>query len=132
MSTGFELIEEKSLRITEDGFEFKVHSNWYRSLPLSCVWLTKCEIDGKPVPRECIRFVNGDHKYTLEQLAGKVDEYWFVQDPATIQIKLPGSVHAGEDHTLDVEITLKAPYIPVGPGKFLTMPTRARAVQRAM
>ena len=64
-------------------------------------------------------------------MAELVDENWFVQDYATLTVKQPGKVSRGEKHTVDAQIFLRAPYIPVGPGKFLTMPTSYSTVQVA-
>ena len=124
-------IEDHSLCANETGFEFKVRLNWYRSLPLSCVEKVGVQLDGKPVEPQSIRFCVNDKEYGLEQLADTVEEFWFVQDAAVVKVDLPGQVRMGEEHTIEVEIILRAPYIKVGPDRFLTMPTRFTSLQTA-
>jgi hypothetical protein len=63
--------------------------------------------------------VNG-HQNQLEQLADQVEEFWFIQDSAILSVSQPGMVKQGESHKIDVELALRFPYIPIGPGKFLT------------
>lgn len=125
------LIEENSLRATPDGFEVKVRLNWYRSLPLSCVEKVRLVIDGEEISPERIVFGINEHCYPLTALETKTAEYWFVLDSALLKVTAPGGITGGEEHDLEAEITLRAPYILVGPGKFLTMPTRYSAVQVA-
>jgi hypothetical protein len=125
------LIEDNSLRATPDGFEVKVRLNWYRSLPLSCVENVRLSVDGVEITPEDIFFGIDDRSYSLKDMPDLTGETWYVQDSATLQVKNPGKVVSGETHTIEAEITLRAPYIMVGPGKFLTMPTRYSSTQVA-
>lgn len=125
------LIEESSLRSTADGFEVKVRLNWYRSLPLSCVENIRLSIDGEEISVDALSFAVNEHSYPVKELEDKAGEYWYVQDSGVVHAQLPGKVAAGGSYSIDVEITIRAPYILIGPGKFLTMPTRYSTAQVA-
>jgi hypothetical protein len=131
MGTAMKIIQDDSLRVVEGGYEVQVRLNWYRSLPLSCVEKVTLALDGKPVDSEKIRFGINGHEYKLEELDDLVEEFWFVQDSAILRVLQPGAVTKGETHTVEVEITLRFPYIPVGSGKFLTTPTKYATTQVA-
>jgi hypothetical protein len=125
------LIEENSLRSTADGFEVKVRLNWYRSLPLSCIENIRLVLDGEEISADALSFAVNEHSFPVRDLAGRTGEYWYVQDSGVIQAQYPGKVAAGGSYTVEAEITIRAPYILIGPGKFLTMPTRYSTIQVA-
>ncbi len=131
MGASLKIIEDNSLHVTEAGFEIKVRLNWYRSLPLSCVTEVKLTLDGETIPPDLLSFIYNKKEYSLGELSEQVNEYWYVQDSAEVFAKLPGKIKAGETHELTVGISLKMPYIPVGPGKFLTIPTFYKTEQHA-
>ncbi len=131
MGTLMKIIPDGSLRATVDGYEIAARLNWYRSLPLSCVEKVSVSLDGRPVDPGKIRFGINGHEYRLEELDNLVEEFWFVQDTAVLHVLQAGAVASGETHTLEVEITLRFPYIPVGSGKFLTTPTKSTSTQVA-
>ncbi len=118
------LVEENSFRVTERGYEIQVRLDWYRSLPLSCIEKLQVKLDGQPVNPDVIRFEINGHEYRLEQMADQVEEFWFVLDPARVSVLQPGKVVKGETHTVEAEISVRAPYIPIGPGKYLEIATR--------
>ena len=60
-----------------------------------------------------------------------MEEFWFVQDSAVLRVSQPGGIVKGEPHVVEAEITLRFPYIPIGPGKFLTTPTKYATTQTA-
>lgn len=125
------LIEQDSLKVTEDGFEVKARLLWYRSLPLSCVEKVSLAIDGEAIDPQAIRFGINDELYPLDKLEDLVDQTWFVQDPARLVVIQPGLVSKGQMVQIEAEIVLRAPYIMVGPDKFLTMPTKYSVPQVA-
>ncbi len=131
MGTAMRIIQDDSLRATADGYKVDARLNWYRSLPLSCVENVLLSLDGKPVDQAKIRFGINGHEYRLEELAELVEEFWFVQDSAILHVLQAGAVNKGETHTIEAEITLRFPYIPVGFGKFLTTPTKYSTTQVA-
>jgi hypothetical protein len=124
MGATVKLIVENSLRVLEDGYAFDVRLNWYRSLPLSSVDFLDVKLDGMQVPADQILFEINQHSYPLSELVERFDELWFVQDHARLHVHQPGKIHTGESHTLETEISLRFPYMPIGPGKFLTIATK--------
>ncbi len=131
MSEPIPIIQDDSLRATESGFELQVRFKWYRSLPLSCIEDLRLSVDGQAVDPELLRFGINGHTYRLEELAGLVEEEWFIIDPAHLAVAQPGLVKAGEQHQLDVAFGMRIPYIAIGPDKFLTMINRESVTQTA-
>jgi hypothetical protein len=125
------LIEDNSLRATQDGYQVEIRLEWYRTLPLSSVEQVQLMLDGQPVPPEAIRFGINGHEYRLDELPGRADEDWFVLDPALLRVHDPGKVAGGESHTLEAEVAFRVPYIPIGPGKFLVNSDRYTTTQIA-
>ena len=115
-----ETVEDDSLKATPTGCEMKLRLKWYRSLPVSCLENLKLSLDGQPVDPDRIRFEVNGHQYHLEELADKVEEFWFVQDSATLSVGQSAKWKAGETHKIDLEFAMRAPYIPIGLGGFLT------------
>ncbi|MBK7455761.1 MAG: hypothetical protein IPJ46_19155 [Anaerolineales bacterium] len=131
MGESVKLVEDNSLCASEYGFEFKVCTHWYRSLPLSCVEKLAVQLDGENIESQRIRFCVNDKEHELDDLADLVNEFWFVQDSAVVKIQLPGRVQVGQEHTIEVDLILRAPYIKIGPDRFLTMPAHYVSVQTA-
>ena len=131
MGASVNLINENSLRVVNDGYRFEVRLNWYRSLPVSSVDVLSVKVDGEPVALDQIAFEINGHRYSLHELVEKFDEFWFVQDFAGIHIHQPGKIAAGEAHTIEAEISLRFPYMQIGPGKFLTNVTKHVSTQIA-
>lgn len=131
MGAAVPTIEENSLRVVEGGYAVNLRLNWYRTLPLSCVEDVRFSLDGQPVDREDLRFVINGHSYRLDELVELVEEYWFVQDAAELKVEQPGKVSQGETHTVDATVVLRFPYIPIGPGRFLTNINQYSAAQKA-
>lgn len=126
-----DLVEDNSLLATDEGYQLQVRLDWYRSLPLSCVEKVALALDGQPVAAEQIRFGINGHEYKLAELVTLADEVWFVLDSATLSVGQPGVVARGESHTVTVEIAIRAPYIAIGPGKFLVNSNQATTTQVA-
>ena len=125
------LVEDDSLRSTETGCEVRLRLKWYRSLPLSCIELLQVTLDDQPVNPDLIRLSVNGHTYQLKELTDLVEEFWFVQDAAILSIQHAGIVKRGESHKIGAELALRFPYIPIGPGKFLTHIRNYSAVQVA-
>src|SRR5690349_23421767 len=102
------LIEDNSLRATEDGYEVAIRLEWYRSLPLSSVEGVRLALDGEPVPQEKIRFGINGHEYKLDELPALAEEDWFILDPAVLRVRDEGKVNAGESHSVEAEVTFRA------------------------
>lgn len=131
MGAQVELIRQNSLRVLDDGYAFDVRLNWYRSLPISSVDILSVKLEGEQVPTDNISFVVNNHQYTQTELYEKFEEFWFVQDFASIHVHQPGKMKRGESHTIAAEISLRFPYMQIGPGKFLTNVTQCVSTQIA-
>ncbi len=131
MGADLRIVEDNSLRTGNDGYEVGVRLNWYRSLPISCVEKVSLTLDGQPVDPGAICFEVNGKQFTLQEMEEGVEEFWFVQDTARVHVQDSGKIKPGEEHTIEAEIALRFPYIAVGPGKFLTIPTRCKTTQVA-
>ena len=125
------LVEENSLQVSDAGYEIKLRLKWYRSLPVSCIERLLLSLDGQPVASEQMHVNVNGHEYQLEELPELVEEFWFVQDPLVVSVENPADVVSGESHKIDLELALRFPYIPIGPGIFLTHVHRYSAEQVA-
>lgn len=129
--SGINVIEDGSLRATASGFEVRLRYKWYRSLQLSCLenfWLS---LDGQPVESSAVTLGVNGHSYRLEDLAGKVEETWFILDSAVVSVAQPGAVKSGETHQIDAVFGMRIPYIAIGPSNYLTVVNKQSATQVA-
>jgi hypothetical protein len=108
------VIGDDALRVVEDGFELDVDLNWYRSLPLSSVATLELTVDGETVPSNEIVFAVNGNEYSLDELANRWDEYWFVLDAATLRVRR-SLVRACEPVDVHVRLGTRIPYLPIGP-----------------
>lgn len=131
MAGAITLIEANSLVATKEGFEIKVRSKWYRSLPLSCIEEVTVAVDGVSIDPQQISFEVAGVNYTLKELGEEVSKYWWVQDSAIVHVSNPTVVQSGKEHTVEAMVTLRAPYIIIGPEKFLTIPFKESMVLKA-
>jgi hypothetical protein len=125
------LVEDNSLRVTENGYELRIRFFWYRSLPLSSVEKVLLTLDGEPVDPSAISFGINDHEYQLDELHDLYEEIWFVQDSALLNVHQPGKVTIGETHTIGLELSMRSPYIELAPGEFLVDTTKYTTTQIA-
>jgi hypothetical protein len=115
MSLAASMLDDDALRAADDGFELDVHLNWYRSLPLSSVKTLELTVNGERIPRDAISFAVNGSDYTLDELAERWDEIWFVLDAATLRVRgLP--IAAGDDAEVSLRLGNRIPYILIGPG----------------
>lgn len=131
MGAAVKLIRDDTLTASPEGYSFEVNLNWYRSLPLSSVDVLKLALDGQATPLDQVRFEINGHQYKLDELPDRFEEFWFVQESAVLRVLQPGKVAAGEAHRLDAEMSLRFPYIQIGPDRFLTNITRCTDTQTA-
>lgn len=131
MGANVKILEDNSLRALDDGYCVNLRLNWYRSLPLTSVQELIVNLDGQPVPSDNITFELNGKSFKLPELKEQLEEFWFVQDSAVVHIHEAGKVKAGETHTIYTEITLRFPYIQIGPDKFLANVSRCSETQTA-
>ncbi|OGO26001.1 MAG: hypothetical protein A2136_08710 [Chloroflexi bacterium RBG_16_54_11] len=98
----------------------KLRLLWYRSLPVSCIEYIQLRLDDQAVDPGVLRFGVNGRQYQLDELVDLVEEFWFIQDAAILSINQPGRLTAGSTHKIELDLALRFPYIPIGPGKFLT------------
>lgn len=125
------LIEDNSLRALDNGYEVQIRLLWYRTLPVSCIENIHLSLDGQPVDQSLLRFGINGRQFQLSELEELIEEYWFVQDSAQLTALQSGKVSSGETHNVEVELTLRFPYIPIGPGKFLSNTNKYSVTQVA-
>jgi hypothetical protein len=114
------VIADGSLRREPAGFSFDLRIPWYRSLPLSCVEGLEVSVDGERIAEEDLRITFDGRAYELADLPPLFDEWWYVTDPARVEISRP--LEPGQ-HELDVTLSLRIPYI-VEAGRRLVMRER--------
>ncbi len=131
MAASYRLIEENSLQATESGYDVQMRLNWYRSLPFSCLEKVELVLNGELVDPEKISIRIDNQKYAISDLADLVEEYWFVQDPATVSVDQPGKVKPDEKYEIEMTVAVRAPYIPTGPNQYLTTTTIDKFTQMA-
>ena len=104
------VISEDGLTRTEDGFDVDIRLPWYRALPLSTVDVPEVAIDGEKICSDCIRLEVNGKIYTLDELRTLEDQNWFVLDSAHLRVRHE-QLAAGSEHTIDVTVALRPPYI---------------------
>ena len=119
------VLRAQSLRSTPEGYEVDVHLAWYRSLPLSCVENISIKIAGKEVPSEQMRVRYLNRSLRLDELGELVDDWWFIQDPLTIDVACSDARESGAEVELEVELATRIPYVIIGPDMALVQRTRA-------
>ncbi len=121
MGWDMRIVEDNSLRATDDGFAIGLRLDWYRSLPLSCLEQLEISLDGQPIDKKDMIFEINGHRYSFAELEDKIYEQWFVQDTLWVRVHRPGSVKPGEEHKVDALLAMRRPYMVVGPGKCLVL-----------
>lgn len=101
------------------GYQFKIKYPSYRGAFLSCIEALSFEVDGEPVPAGEISFKLNGKDFLLSELPECFKEYWFVRDPATIFVRVPGGIEPGE-HSLRVTMRHRVPYTGYF-GQYLTL-----------
>jgi hypothetical protein len=118
------VLRDDAVRRTRDGYEVDLHLAWYRSLPLSCVESVDISIAGKTVAPEELRVLFDGGELRLSELADRVDDWWFVQDPLTVRVPASVPVASGRTVPVSVHVAVRIPYIIIGPDRALVQHTR--------
>lgn len=113
------VIDDDSLHGDADGFALDIHIPWYRSLPLSCVIDLRVEVDGTAVAKEDLSLAVNGNSYRWAELAGRHDEFWFVQDALRVSAPLDRPIGTGDDASVTVRLDTRIPYILTGPDSAL-------------
>lgn len=95
---------------------------WYRSLALSTFEDIGLTLDGAAVPRRAMRLEAGGRSCTLDELAERTEEFWYVQDTGYVRVPAPQSLGAVVE--VAARLRQRIPYILVGPGQCMVKHTR--------
>lgn len=117
------VLRDDALRATPGGFELAVGLAWYRSLPLSCLESLDISLDGRDVPLDGAHLRLNGTDHDLGSLAALDDEWWFVQDAATVVVPIAERPSRGETTTVEVRLATRIPYIIIGPETALVQRT---------
>lgn len=110
------LIDPATLRNTgpegaPTGFAFQAKLGYYRGLGLSMIEKLDVSIDGEALPRDAVRFDEGEGPLSLDEMETAYDRRWPFGTPATILVERPGGFPAGE-HELGLLQQLRVSYLP--------------------
>jgi len=109
-----DVVRDDALRATSEGFALDIRSHWYRSLPLTSLAVLDLTVDGEKVPEDDMTIAVNGKTFTVPQLAGGYDEWWYVLDPVELRVRKPG-FDCARPHEVDFGLGLSIPYILVGP-----------------
>ncbi|WP_225010269.1 MULTISPECIES: C-glycoside deglycosidase beta subunit domain-containing protein [Novosphingobium] len=93
------------------GFAFESKLGYYRGLGLSMIEELNVSIDGEALPREAVRFDEGQGPISLDEMESAYDRRWPFGTPATIIVARDGGFPKGE-HTLGLVQKLRVSYLP--------------------
>ncbi len=106
------ILKEDALEATENGFQLKFQSHWYRSLPLSCMDFNLL-IDGKEIEKSTLKIKVNGNEYTFQQLPELDKEWLFILDRGILEGSFP--LEKGKNYEVEFKFDLYIPYILVGP-----------------
>ncbi|MEF2978414.1 C-glycoside deglycosidase beta subunit domain-containing protein [Subtercola sp. YIM 133946] len=104
------IIEQNTLKTDGQKTTVEVRLPWYRSLPAASVSEVEFSVDGVAAPAESIRWTMNDRTYTLDELVGVIDEWWFPTDSVVVTGDIP-LADPEADHEVRVALKLFIPYI---------------------
>ncbi len=93
------------------GFRFQIFQNRYRNVPLSCIEKFELSVDGRKLDNLYVHFCLNGKKFQPKELRDMYNEYWAMQDAATIEVDQMGGLTEGE-HEIEVYMTGRSAYIP--------------------
>ena len=99
----------------KNGFSFDVQLGYYRGHYLSDIDQLEVWLDGVQMPQEAVTFEINGKEMAVYRLAHAVTEFWSQAEPAKIRVIRKGGVEDG-DHTLELKLMLRIPYMQIGPG----------------
>jgi hypothetical protein len=108
------VIADDSLHGAPDHYAFGIRVPWYRALPLSSIDIIDLKVDNVPVDLDRVAFMVNCRRYDLMALHDLYDDWWFVTDPAEVNIAQSGGLDQGP-HTIDLTLGMRIPYILAGP-----------------
>ena len=106
------ILREDALEATENGFQLKFQSHWYRALPLSCMDFS-LKINEQEIDKSQLSIKANGNEYTYEQLPELDKEWLFILDRGALVVAQP--LEKGETYQVEFKYDLYIPYILVGP-----------------
>ncbi len=108
------ILKEDALSTSNEGFQLRFQSHWYRSLPMSCFDF-KLEINEKAIDNENLMIEVNHQTFAYSKLKDLDSEYLFILERAIIKGKLDKSLQIGQTCSVRFTLDLYIPYILVGP-----------------
>lgn len=107
------IFDPNGFKAEENGFSFRFKAQYYRSMTLSIVRDIKVTLDGKEIPRECIRFTVNGETFTLEEMRTVIssDYRWEFGEYAKVTVLMDEKIEAGTHHLIAQQI-LAPSYMP--------------------
>jgi Domain of unknown function (DUF6379) len=108
------ILKEDALEATENGFQLKFQSHWYRSLPLSCMDFS-LKIDGQEIDKNQLKIKVNGKSFNYEDLTELDNEWLFILDCGVLEIVAGKPLEKGQFYDVEFKYDLYIPYILVGP-----------------
>jgi Domain of unknown function (DUF6379) len=108
------ILKEDALEATENGFQLKFQSHWYRSLPLSCMDFS-LKIDGQEIDKNKLKIKVNNKEFNYEDLPELDKEWLFILDRGLLEIVTSKPLETGKFYDVEFKYDLYIPYILVGP-----------------
>lgn len=106
------ILKDDALEATQNGFQLKFQSHWYRALPLSCMDFN-LKIDGKEIEKHDLKIKANGNEYRYDELPELDKEWLFILDRGTLEVEQ--SLEKGKTYEVEFKYDLHIPYILVGP-----------------
>jgi len=109
------MLADDSLQSTKSGFDVKVFSHWYRSLPVSSIGTLQLKIDGVKIATDDLTIEIEGKKFGLSQLPELYTLWWFILDPAIMHFESSSlQLKKGQRYQVELEMGLLIPYVLTG------------------
>ena len=122
MATHNSLFQASDVRRLPDrsGIAVSVQLPWYRSLWLSAVDDVEVTVNGRPVPKDRLRFELNGTSYRIEELPEQSETLWFVADRPDVVAHLDEVPAPGEKLTVEVVLVMRLLYMQIAPQRYVT------------
>lgn len=106
------ILREDALEATENGFQLKFQSHWYRALPLSCMDFS-LKLNGQEIEKSQFKIKANGNEYSYDELPELDKEWLFILDRGILEVAQP--IEKGKAYEMEFKYDLYIPYILVGP-----------------
>jgi hypothetical protein len=108
------ILRDDALEATQNGFQLKFQSHWYRSLPLSCMDFN-LKINGEEIDNNDLKIKANGNEYRYDELPELDKEWLFILDRGVLEIPTEIPFEKGKVYDVEFKYDLYIPYILVGP-----------------